>query len=314
MGAAARRTTCHARTGSRETRPTPYPTAPVSPASSSRAARHTPPGSPTIAGSNRHATASMASATVAVWSRPPERAWLRSTSCRPSTSAPSDAHAEVKRPLSTRPSSSDRPWRMLKLTSRTPAGFLRVASAPVAHAGVLHAQDLDVLVLLERAVDDLTEEQGVVAHLDLLSHLAVDVGHGLVEHGRARASRVEGEAVQGVRHRVDLDRLGELADDGAVLATHDVDRERATLADELVSERRLLHRDGDELGIEAHLRDPVRGHQVEPVAPPGADHEETTGHLPQHAPPELVVLLGVCTFRNGADDSLLHGHRPTLDG
>src|SRR5439155_15742532 len=285
---------------------------PVSAASPFLAGRQMPPGSPTMAGSKRHATASSASATIAVWSRPPERAWLRSTSCIPSTSAPIEVHAAVNRLPSTTPSASERPWRMLKLASRTPPQFSR--SASVTHAGVLHAKDLNGLVLLERGVDDLTEEQRVVADVDRLSHGAVDVGDRLVENRRAGAGGVEGKPVQRARGQVHLDRLGELADDGAVLATHDVDRERPALGDEAVGDRFLLDRDADALGIEAHLGDPVRGHQVQPVAVPRADHVEAARHRPEHAPPELVVRLGVCAFRDGADDSLLHGHGSTLDG
>src|SRR5205085_2186564 len=90
--------------------------------------------------------------------------------------------------------------------ARAPAPSLRsLASASVTHAGVLHAEDLDALVLLERGVDDLTEEQRVVADVDRLSHGAVDVGDGLVENRRARAGRVDGKPVQGARDQVHLD-------------------------------------------------------------------------------------------------------------
>ena len=60
-----------------------------------------------------------------------------------------------------------------------------VASAAVVHARVLHAEHRRVLVLEERGVHDLAEEQRVVADLDRLAHLAVEVRHGLVEHRRA---------------------------------------------------------------------------------------------------------------------------------
>ena len=75
-----------------------------------------------------------------------------------------------------------------------------------------------VLVASGTRVDDLADEERVVADLDRLSHLALDVGRRLVEDRRAGDAVVEREAVQGARGRVHLDRLGELADDGAVLA------------------------------------------------------------------------------------------------
>ena len=62
---------------------------------------------------------------------------------------------------------------------------IRRSSAAVVHARVLHAEDLGVLVLEERGVDDLAEEQRVVADLDRLPHLALDVRDRLREHGRA---------------------------------------------------------------------------------------------------------------------------------
>src|SRR5690348_2117852 len=60
-----------------------------------------------------------------------------------------------------------------------------LGSTPVVHARVTHREHGGVLVELEAAVDDLPEEQRVTTELDGLAHLAVDVGHGLVEDRRA---------------------------------------------------------------------------------------------------------------------------------
>ena len=86
---------------------------------------------------------------------------------------------------------------------------------------------------------------------------AVEPGHGLVEDGRAGGAVVEGEAVEGAGREVDLDRLGELADDGPVLPVDDVQAEHPALGDQLVGERLLLHRDRHQLGVGADLGDPV---------------------------------------------------------
>src|SRR5262245_26768664 len=58
-------------------------------------------------------------------------------------------------------------------------------SASVVHAGVLHPQHGRLLGPLERAVDDLADESGVVAGLDPLAHCALDERGRLVEHRRA---------------------------------------------------------------------------------------------------------------------------------
>src|SRR5207248_10432729 len=100
------------------------------------------------------------------------------------------------------------------------------ASAPVVHPRVLHAEDRRLLVLQERGVDDLAEEQRVVADLNRLANLALDVRDRLRKHRRAGRGPVEiREVVERARREVDLDRLGELADDRAVLAIDQTERE-----------------------------------------------------------------------------------------
>ena len=65
----------------------------------------------------------------------------------------------------------------------------RRGSAAVVHPRVLHAEDLVSSSRLEAAVDDLADEEGVVADLDGLADLAVEVGRGLVEDRRAGRRR-----------------------------------------------------------------------------------------------------------------------------
>src|SRR3954452_24796011 len=90
-------------------------------------------------------------------------------------------------------------------------------SAAVVHARVLHAEDLGVLVLQERGIHDLAEEQRVVADLYRPSHIALEVRDRLREHGCAGYGAVEvREAVQRARREIDLHGLGELADDRPV--------------------------------------------------------------------------------------------------
>ena len=60
--------------------------------------------------------------------------------------------------------------------ARTPGG-----SAAVVHPGVLHAEHGCVLVLEERGVHDLTEEERVIADLDRPANLALDVRDRLRE-------------------------------------------------------------------------------------------------------------------------------------
>src|SRR5205085_2850231 len=74
------------------------------------------------------------------------------------------------------------------------AMYSGLRSAAVVHLGVLHAQDRRILRLLEPGVDHLADEEGVVAGVHLLAHLALDEGDGLVEDGRARAAVAAGEA------------------------------------------------------------------------------------------------------------------------
>ena len=86
-----------------------------------------------------------------------------------------------------------------------------------------------------------------LAELDGLAHLAVDVRDGLVEDRRAGGAVVEREAVERARVEVDLDRLGELAHDRAVLLCDQVHAEHPAVGDELVGERLVLDADPDQL-------------------------------------------------------------------
>ena len=148
--------------------------------------------------------------------------------------------------------SSPRPPRTAAITSSTgrPAvGNREVVGhvSPVAHAGVLHAQDLGVLGAGEPAVDDLADEERGRRSRPV-ADLAREPGHGLVEHRRAGGPVVDGEAVERARLGVVLDGLGELADDGPVVAGDGVEREGPAVGDELVGDRGLLDLDADSLG------------------------------------------------------------------
>src|SRR3954465_3322056 len=90
-------------------------------------------------------------------------------------------------------------------------------SAPVVHARVTHRQHRRLLVELEATIDDLAEEQRVATDLDGLAHLAVEERDRLVEDRRAGGAVVEREPVERARVEVDLDRLRELAHDGAIV-------------------------------------------------------------------------------------------------
>ena len=67
-------------------------------------------------------------------------------------------------------------------------------STPVVHPRVPHGEDGGVLVELERAVDDLAEEERVPAELDRLPDLAVEVRDRLVEDRRAGGAVMERES------------------------------------------------------------------------------------------------------------------------
>src|SRR5262249_35393921 len=91
-------------------------------------------------------------------------------------------------------------------------------SAAVAHPGVLHPEHRLTLVVWEPGVDGLAEDRRGGAGVGAGVERAVDVRDGRVEDGRARHAVVERDPVERARLGVDLDRLGELPDDGAVLA------------------------------------------------------------------------------------------------
>ena len=66
------------------------------------------------------------------------------------------------------------------------------------------------------------------ADADGLANLALDVRDRLREHRRAGDRSVEvREPVQRVRREIDVDRLRELADDGAVFAVDDAEAEHS---------------------------------------------------------------------------------------
>src|SRR5215207_6348292 len=138
-------------------------------------------------------------------------------------------------------------------------------STPVVHARVTHREHQRLLVELEPAVDDLAEEQRVAAELDRLAHLAVDERDGLIEDRCPGGAVVEREAVEGARGEIDVDRLGELADDRPIVLRDQVHAEHAAVDDELVGERLALDADADQLRLERQLRDPVDGHPVAPL-------------------------------------------------
>ncbi len=174
--------------------------------------------------------------------------------------------------------------------------------APVAHPGVLHAQHGCVLGPLEPAVDDLAEEEGVVAAGHLLADPAFEPRHRLVEHRYTRGRPVmEREAIHCGGRLVDLNRFYEFAHDGAVLAVDEAQAEHPAVMDQLVAQGGVLHADADQLGLEAELRCPVERHGVAPLAGPAAHDVQAIRHLPEDSAAELVVLVVVGAFREGAD-------------
>src|SRR6202022_4674003 len=74
-------------------------------------------------------------------------------------------------------------------------------------------------------------------------------------------------------------------------------------ANELMGECAMLDADTEEFGLETQLRRPVEGHQVVGAAVrcPTSYDIQPVGHLPQHAPAKLVVLLGVRSLRERAN-------------
>ena len=111
------RTTSHDDTGCRLSSAIPY--AASSGCSSPVAAIQVDPGVPVSAATNRWSEAPIASAATAVRSVCWDRPWLRSTSCRASTSASRERTASAYRSTSTWSSCRDRPLRMLKVARRT---------------------------------------------------------------------------------------------------------------------------------------------------------------------------------------------------
>ena len=94
------------------------PYAGTSSASEPSAATHRSSERPTMVGTNRWWTAPIASAATAARSAPPDRVWFRSTSCRATTSASSDATEAASTARSTYPSATEAPWRMLNVATR----------------------------------------------------------------------------------------------------------------------------------------------------------------------------------------------------
>src|ERR1044072_8300529 len=97
--------------------------------------------------------------------------------------------------------------RSLRDTTSREVGRPRTArSAAVVHAGVLHAEDLGLLVGGEPGGDDLAEEDGVPAPVEGVADLAVDPGHGLVKDGGAAGTVVVRDLVERLGLEVDVDR------------------------------------------------------------------------------------------------------------
>ena len=130
--------------------------------------------------------------------------------------------------------------------------------------------------------------------LDGLAHLAVEERDRLVEDRRAGGAVVEREPVERARVEIDVDRLGELAHDRSVVLRDEVHarthRRRSTSSWVNASRSTLTP---TSFGVERELRDPVHRHAVAPLSRAGAQHVETARHLPEHAPPELVVLVRI---------------------
>src|SRR5215207_1954632 len=187
-------------------------------------------------------------------------------------------------------------------------------SAAVAHPGVLHPQDRRLLVLLERGVDDLTDEQAVRPDVHGRVQLAIGVGDRLIEDRRAGYAVVEREPVQGACLEIDIDRLRELADDRPVLTIDDAQGERTALGDELVRDGLLLDADAEQLRIEAQLRDPVARHAVASLAGAAADDEETGRHRPEDTPPQPVIRFGVGAGGERTNRSGAEWHSARLSG
>ena len=118
-GAGPNRRTRQDSTGRRDTSATPYDGPSTSTPSSEVDGVQAEPGVPSTAGTKRDHPAPSASATHAVWSVPPERSWLRSTSCSPTTSASSIRAAVRRSSTRTAPSGTPRPLSRLNVATRT---------------------------------------------------------------------------------------------------------------------------------------------------------------------------------------------------
>src|SRR5690606_25995386 len=85
------------------------------------------------------------------------------------------------------------------LMGRDPTGAVSVPAAhdaAVLHAGVAHRRGAG-LVVLDRRVDHLADEERVGAEVEALAHLAVEPRDGLVEHRGAGGGLAYRPAVQG---------------------------------------------------------------------------------------------------------------------
>ena len=154
----------------------------------------------------------------------------------------------------------------------------------------------------------------MVADRDRLADLAFDIRNALREDRRPGRGSVEiRKPVQRARREVDVDGLGELADDRPILTTDHAEAEHPTGLDQLVGERVALHRDGDPLRIERNLRRPVQGHQISALGSVGRAHDvEPARHLPENAATKAVVLVGVGAFGERRDGPFFDRHAASV--
>ena len=119
-----------------------------------------------------------------------------------------------------------------------------------------------------------------------LADLTFHPGDRLVEDRCAGHAVMHGTAVQ--RPVFEHGGLGELHERTGLFAVPEVDRERATLTDQAMGDRRVVDPDADQHRFHRELRDPARGHAVAFAVRRGTDEGESVRDLPRDTVDEFV--------------------------
>ncbi len=143
------------------------------------------------------------------------------------------------------------------------------------------------LVVTDRGIDDLTDEEGVRAEIQRVTNLAVHPRDRLVEDRRPGGGGANGSTVQCVA--VGNRGLRELDEHPCVLAVPQVHGERAAGADEAVRDGGVVDADPDQDRLHRQLRDPARRHRVALAAGSRPDECQGVGDLPGQLVDQRVV-------------------------